>query len=177
MNKLAFIWQGSLFKTLANKHKTSMRKIARQLKTEDGHCVIVQKNQKTRITRLFRLKDWSAPHPANPNVDRLPNTFVLTLCRSELIRRLNAGQCEYCETRQGPFEVHHIRKMKDVAQKKELWQRMMAARYRKTLILCRRCHHLLHDGKLPDTAFLQAQVKGEPCTVKAVSTVRREGDG
>ncbi len=81
MNKLAFIWQGSLFKTLANKHKTSMRKIARQLKTEDGHCVIVQKNQKTRITRLFRLKDWSAPHPANPNVDRLPNTFVPTLCR------------------------------------------------------------------------------------------------
>jgi hypothetical protein len=87
------------------------------------------------------------------------------------------GQCEYCETRQGPFEVHHIRRMKDVAQKKGLWQKMMAARYRKTLVLCRRCHHLLHEGKLPDKAVLQAQVKGEPCTVKAVRTVRREGDG
>lgn len=138
---------------------------------------MVREEHKTRMTRLFRLKDLNPPQPGNPNLDRFSNVLVLTLCHSELIRRLNASQCEYCETRQGPFEVHHIRRMKDVAQKKELWQKMMAARIRKTLVLCRRCHHLLHEGKLPDKAFLQAQVKGEPCTVKAVSTVRREGDG
>jgi group II intron reverse transcriptase/maturase len=177
MNKLAYVWQTSLFKTLAHKHKTSVTKMAKRLKTDDGYALIVREESKTRTTRLFRLKDLNPPHPGNAGLDRLPKVFVLTFCHSELMRRLNAGQCEYCETGQEPFEVHHIRRMKDVAQKKELWQQMMAARYRKTLILCRRCHHLLHEGKLPDKAFLQAQVKGEPCTVKAVSTVRREGDG
>lgn len=177
MNKLAHLWQTSLFKTLAHKHKTSVTKIAKRLRTDNGYTLTVREKDKTRITKLFCLKDWYPPHPDNSSLDRLPNVFVLTLCHSELIRRLNAGQCEYCETRQGPFEVHHIRRMKDVAQKQELWQKMMAARSRKTLVLCRRCHHLLHEGKLPDKAFLQAHVKGEPCTVKAVRTVRREGDG
>jgi group II intron reverse transcriptase/maturase len=177
MNKLAYLWQTSLFKTLAHKHKTSVTKTANRLKTDDGYALIVREEHKTRTTRLFRLKDLSPPHPGNPSLDRFPNVLVLTLCHSELIRRLNASQCEYCESRQGPFEVHHIRRMKDVAHKKELWQKMMAARVRKTLVLCRRCHHLLHEGILPDKAFLQAQVKREPCTVKAVSTVRREGDG
>jgi hypothetical protein len=115
---------------------------------------------KTRITRLFRLKDWHPPYSGHANLDRLPNVFALTLCHSELIRRLNAGQCEYCETRQGPFEVHQIRRMKDVAHKKELWQRMMAARYRKTLVLCRRCHPLLHEGKLASQSLSPSTRKG-----------------
>ncbi len=176
MNKLAYLWQTSFFKTLAHKHKTSVTKIAKQLKTKTGYAITIPGKQKTRVLQLFRLKDLKPPQPGNSELDRQPNTLALTLVRSELIRRLNAGQCEYCETEQGPFEVHHIRKMKDVAQKRETWMWMMAARNRKTLILCRQCHHLLHAGKLPNKAVPQAFVDGEPCTVKAVSTVRREGD-
>ncbi|HTD18844.1 MAG TPA: hypothetical protein VK667_04865, partial [Ktedonobacteraceae bacterium] len=78
-----------------------------------------------------------------PTVDIAPHTLALTLSRSELIRRLNSGQCEYCETTQGPFEVHHVRKLKEIEPGKTLWQRMMIARRRKTLILCQSCHHLL----------------------------------
>src|SRR2546430_8378273 len=64
-----------------------------------------------------------------------------TLFRSsEVIKRLNSDQCEYCETRQGPFEIHHIRKLKDVAKGKALWQQLMAAKCRKTVVLCRTCH-------------------------------------
>jgi hypothetical protein len=56
---------------------------------------------------------------------------------------------------EGPFEVHHIRKLKDVAQGKQLWQQVMAARNRKTLVLCLQCHHLLHAGKLPDVSYFK----------------------
>ncbi len=167
MNKLYYIWKRSLLKTLANKHKTSTTKIIKRLKTEEGLVLTVQGKKKTRTMRVFQLKDFEPIASHHAKVDTPPNIFMLTLNRSELIRRLNASQCEYCETTSGPFEVHHIRKMKDVSQGKTAWQKMMAARNRKTLILCLNCHHLLHAGKLPDREYRKRQVKGEPDARKA----------
>ncbi len=155
MGKLAYLWWGSLLKTLARKHKTTVTKTARRLKTDDGYKLIVQNEKKTRVIRVFRLKDLKPPTVIDPQVDVQPNVFALTLSRSELIRRLNAEQCEYCGTKEGPFEVHHIRRMKDVEHGKQLWQKVMASRNRKTLILCLQCHHLLHAGKLPDASHFK----------------------
>jgi group II intron reverse transcriptase/maturase len=162
MHKLHYIWERSLLKTLANKHKTSINKIVKRLKTEEGFVLTVQEEKKTRVIRVFRPKDLKPVASHNAKVDIPPNILTLTLCRSELIRRLNASKCEYCETTTGPFEVHHIRKMKDIARGKTQWQRLMAARNRKTLVLCLNCHHLLHAGTLPDREHRTRQVKGEP---------------
>jgi RNA-directed DNA polymerase len=153
MNKLAYLEQQSLFKTLARKHKTTVTKTVKHLKTDDGYKLMVRNEGKTRIIRVFRLKDLKPPPMTDPQMDRQPNVFVLTLSRSEVIRRLNAEQCDYCGTREGPFEVHHIRKLKDVEHGKQHWQKVMASRHRKTLILCLQCHHLLHAGKLPDVSY------------------------
>ena len=155
MGKLAYLCRGSLLKTLARKHKTTVTKTARRLKTDDGYKLIVQTEKKTRVIRVFRLKDLKPPTVTDPQVDVQPNVFALTLSRSELIRRLNAEQCEYCGTKEGSFEVHHIRRMKDVEHGKQLWQKVMASRNRKTLILCPQCHHLLHAGKLPDVSYFK----------------------
>jgi RNA-directed DNA polymerase len=149
MSKLQYLWRGSLFLTLAHKLKTSMKQAAKRLKGEEGYVLLVKEKDKTRVIRLFQLKDLKAPRPQNQGSDNPPNTLLLPLSRSELIRRMNAGKCEYCETTQGPFEVHHIHKLKDVAHGKERWQPMMAARRRKTLILCEHCHQKLHAGMLP----------------------------
>src|SRR6266699_2286405 len=111
LHKLAQVWQVSLFKTLANKHKTSVNKIAKQLKTDDGYALTVPGEKKTRVIRVFRLKDLRPPLPSNPGIDKQSNVYIWTLSRSEVIKRLNSDQCEYCETRQGPFEIHHIRKL------------------------------------------------------------------
>jgi group II intron reverse transcriptase/maturase len=155
MGKLAYLWWGSLLKTLARKHKTTVTKTARRLKTDEGYKLIVQNEKKTRVIRVFRLKDLKPPTMTDSQVDVQPNVFALTLSRSELIRRLHAEQCEYCGTKEGPFEVHHIRRMKDVEHGKQLWQKVMASRTRKTLILCLQCHHLLHAGKLPDASYFK----------------------
>ena len=106
MDKLARLWWVSLLKTLASKHKMSVQKAANRLKRDDGYALVVKGEKKTRIIRIFRLKDLKQPLPTNPEIDTSPNTFALTLSRSELIKRLNAKKCEYCETTQGPFEVH-----------------------------------------------------------------------
>ncbi len=171
MNKLAYIWQTSFFKTLAHKHRQSVQKMASRLKTDNGYVLSVPEKDRTRILHLFRLKDLRRPAPSRHGMDTPPNTLMFTLSRSELIHRLNARQCEYCETRQGPFEIRHIRKLKDIEPGKTQWQRMMIARRRKTLVLCRSCHHLLHAGTLPDRDHRQRQVKGEPCAV----TSRKHG--
>ncbi len=155
MSKLAYLEQQSLFKTLARKHKTTVTKTVKHLKTDEEYKLMVRNEQKTRIIRVFRLKDLKSPPITDPQVDIQPNVFALTLSRSEVIRRLNAEQCEYCGTREGPFEVHHIRKLKDVEYGKPRWQKVMASRYRKTLILCLQCHHLLHAGKLPDASYFK----------------------
>jgi RNA-directed DNA polymerase len=155
MNKLAYLSWGSLLKTLANKHKSTVSKMAKRLKTDDGYALIVKGEKKTRIIRVFRLKDLKPPPVWDAQMDIQPNVLIWTLSRSELIRRLNAQRCEYCGTESGPFEVHHIRKMKDVVQGKQLWQQVMAARNRKTLVLCLPCHHQLHAGKLPDVSYFK----------------------
>jgi group II intron reverse transcriptase/maturase len=157
MHKLAHVWQSSLFKTLANKHKTSVNKIAKQLKTDDGHMLTVPGEKKTRSIKVFRLKDLRKPTPTDPRLDACPNVYIWTLSRSEVIKRLNRKECEYCGTRKGYFEVHHVRKLKDVAKGKALWQQMMASRRRKTLVLCCTCHDQLHAGTLPDRDYLKAK--------------------
>ena len=161
MNKLEYIWHMSLFKTLAAKHQTSARKTARRLKVEDGYALSIKGKEKPRVIRVFRLKDLKQPHPTDQAIDTPPDTLSLTLSRSELIRRLNKQECEYCQATNSPFEVHHIRRMKDVAGGKEKWQQVMTARNRKTLVLCTKCHDLLHAGKLPDKEYRRAQRKGK----------------
>jgi hypothetical protein len=165
MSKLERLWRMSLFKTLAAKHKTSVTKIAKQLKTHNGYVLTVQIKDATRHIRIFRLRDLRRCLPNDPQMDLPPTVYGWTLSRTELIKRLNSHQCEYCGTKQGSFEVHHIRKLKDVTEGKTLWQQMMAARRRKTLVLCTPCHHLLHQGKLPEREYRQQQVRGEPCAV------------
>jgi group II intron reverse transcriptase/maturase len=160
MGKLQYLWRGSLFLTLAHKHKASMKQVGKRLKREDEHVLYVKEKDKTRVIRLFRLKDLKPPPVKDPQVDDQPNVFMWTLSRSELIRRLNAERCEYCGTGEGTFEVHHVRKLKDVAHGKEQWQQLMAARHRKTLILCKQCHQKLHAGTLPDRDYLQKKRKG-----------------
>ena len=49
------------------------------------------------------------------------------------------------------IEVHHIRALKDLnrheGREKPLWVQIMAARKRKTLVLCQTCHMDLHAGR------------------------------
>src|SRR5271165_3817121 len=71
--------------------------------------------------------------------------------RTELVKRLLAHECEYCGSTD-EVEVHHVRKLKDLEQPgrraKPAWAALMSARKRKTLVLCEKCHHALHAGKL-----------------------------
>src|SRR5438034_6060040 len=62
---------------------------------------------------------------------------------TELLERLLAQECELCQSEE-EVEVHHIRALKDLhkpgRKEKPEWMKRMAARCRKTLVVCRRSH-------------------------------------
>jgi RNA-directed DNA polymerase len=159
---LFYLAKGSFFKTLANKQKSSMMKVIKDLRRPYGFAINVQVKDNGKITHkevtIFQLKDWEASETC---IDRLPLTTHLYLTGSELYHRMNAVECEYCGNSERPLEVHHVRKLKDLKQMRHLehWQKVMIARHRKTMILCGvtadSCHVLLHQGKLPDKRFLR----------------------
>jgi hypothetical protein len=71
--------------------------------------------------------------------------------RSEVVQRLLAEVCEWCGSEEGPFEVHHVRRLADLdrpgQREKPLWVKRMASRHRKTLVTCLRCHHDIHRDR------------------------------
>jgi len=147
---LQYIAQTSLVKTLASKHKTSVAKIyQRYVDGEDKRLTVVDGKHKGE---WFRLKDVNRSGKAKQDVDVEYNSRKHAT-RSEIVERLNAEECEYCGKTGGYFEVHHVRKMADIKDGKEFWQKLMIARNRKKIVVCIECHDLLHAGKLPDFRF------------------------
>jgi hypothetical protein len=67
-----------------------------------------------------------------------------------LLQRLLANACEACGSTEN-VEVHHIRKLADLNRQGRKsppdWVRLMASRWRKTLVLCRVCHDNVHAGR------------------------------
>ena len=133
----------SMLKTLAAKHKCSVKTVSRRLKQGRERGVW----HEGRLHRIWTLGQLTPP--TTPNPELIPVTAKYR-GRSELTERMLACRCEYCDTTEGRFEVHHVRKLKDIGDGKEPWQKLMSARRRKTLVLCVKCHDLLHAGKLPD---------------------------
>lgn len=150
LNPLAWMWIGSLLKTLAAKHKTTVKKISQRLQQGNGLVYKHQVKGKDKVLKVYSLKNLKRTPKNWQRIDvKARPGVILMRSRSELVERLSADKCEYCGKSEGYFEVHHVRKLKDV-QGKELWERIMIAMRRKTLILCIECHDLLHSGKLPD---------------------------
>ncbi len=76
--------------------------------------------------------------------------------RSEIVERLLAQQCELCGATDN-VEVHHIRKLADLKcygqTNSPLWVQTMAARRRKSLVVCQNCHNAIQYGWYDGAAF------------------------
>ncbi len=182
--KLYWVAETSLLKTLASKHRSTVTKMAKRhnatIETADGpkkclQAVIHRGENKKPLVACF----GGIPLKRRPEailVDRLPQ-FVMTN-RSELLQRVLADKCELCESKE-KVEVHHIRKLADLEKpgrrEKPVWVKQMAARRRKTLIVCRKCHEEIHAGT--STASFRKQEPESRMTPKGSSPVREEDNG
>jgi group II intron reverse transcriptase/maturase len=155
--RLHWVMQTSLLKTLAAKHKASVKKMLRKYRatatTPSGpmrclEVVVEREGQKPLVARFGGIP--LRRQTAAALIDRDPPHVYFR--RNELIKRLLAGACELCGATDN-CEVHHVRKLADLKPKgraeKPLWVRIMASRRRKTLVVCRCCHEAIHAGRLP----------------------------
>ncbi|MBU0494685.1 MAG: group II intron reverse transcriptase/maturase [Chloroflexi bacterium] len=155
-SSILWLTNTSFMKTLAAKRRSTVRKVARSMKGGPNHYVIATQRS-DGMTREYALvsstKQLRRQEVSYGAVDHKPNTWTYR-GRTELGQRLRAHQCEWCGTQEGPIEVHHVRKLKDL-KGKQVWERQMIARRRKTMILCQECHVELHAGKLSEAKKLR----------------------
>jgi group II intron reverse transcriptase/maturase len=182
--KLYWVAETSLLKTLAGKHRSTVTKMAKRhkatIETTAGpkKClqVVIQRGEdkKPLVARFGGIPLKRTPEAIL--VDRLPQ-FVMTN-RSELLQRVLADTCELCDSKE-KVEVHHIRKLADLEKpgrrEKPVWVKQMAARRRKTLVVCRKCHEEIHAGT--STASFRKQGPESRMTQKWSRPVREEGNG
>lgn len=179
MNHLQWVMRGSLLKTLAQKLKLSVMRVCKRYKTtirtKQGTYVILQETVERGSQRkplVARFGGISLRYRRHAELNDQP--ALIRNKGTELLERLLADICEHCGS-QEHVEVHHIRALKDLKRpgrpEKPEWKRIMAARKRKTLVVCSVCHHDIHNGRV--TAVRET---GEPDDRKRSSPVRRGAD-
>jgi group II intron reverse transcriptase/maturase len=153
--KLHWVAKVSLLKTLAYKHKTSavaqLRKYRASFQAANGTtypCLEIQVPREGKKPLIARFGGIPLQrHTQAILIDH--NPIYERSERNELVKRLLADKCEMCGS-QEQVQVHHIRKLADLekgGRQRPRWVKIMAARRRKTLVVCRLCHQAIHTGQ------------------------------
>ena len=161
LNRLNWVMETSMLKTLAGKHRSTVCKTAAKYKAKVDTPYGLRTCFEARIERTGGRKPLVARYggiPLRPQKkavlrDHQPDRAVGP---KELITRLLANRCEICE-RSGNVQVHHIRKLADLDKFLDrsgptdmpAWAAIMAKRRRKALVVCQYCHDNIHAGPPP----------------------------
>ena len=155
LNRVHWVMQTSLLKTLACKYDSTVSKMAARYKTtiDTPHgprkCLqaIVKRTGKKPLTATFGGIPLKRQRKA-VLTDRKPAPGII-IRRTELIQRLRAGRCEMCE-HTGEVEVHHVGKLAHLGKPgkpQPPWAQLMTRKRRKTLVVCAACHDVIHDRR------------------------------
>jgi group II intron reverse transcriptase/maturase len=148
-----YLWETSLTKTLASKHKTNVTTIIKRYRryTADGRRVVsveIPREGKESLQATFGKK----PIQRNNAVIE-EKKHVVYITRNQLITRLLANECELCGNVNTALIGHHVKKLKDLKKRwegrkeKPTWVKKMIAIRRKVLFVCPSCHNDIHSGK------------------------------
>jgi len=160
MGYIKWVLETSLTKTLAHKLKIGVPQVYKKYQVTVLNRkmlrVIVTRPGKKALIAVFGGFPLERKPEGMGVVDSDPDKawFSPGGKRSEVVQRLFAGECELCGTRADVYKlnVHHIRKLSDIdkpgRRPKALWEKIMAARKRKTLVVCKSCHEDIHAGRI-----------------------------
>jgi group II intron reverse transcriptase/maturase len=150
LNRLRWAAETSMLKTLAAKHGSTVTKMARKYKaktvTPHGLRTCFEASVERAGKKPLVARFGGIPLKRQRKAvltDRQPGPAT---GRNELLTRLRAGRCEWCEQR-GPVEVHQARKLADLTRPgrpQPAWAQLMATMRRKTLVVCSSCHQAIH---------------------------------
>jgi len=158
LSRLRWPMERSLTQTLAHKLRTSARAVRRRYRhvvdIGSGPTPVLQVTVERSEGQRPLVARWGGISLAR-NIKAVLDDAPLRVCgpRTELERRLLANRCELCGSTEH-IQVHHVRALKDLQVKgraeKPFWVQVMAARKRKTLVTCEKCHNAIHAGRLSE---------------------------
>jgi len=162
LQRLKWVMETSLTRTLAMKFKTSRTQIYRrfraQHRTEHGTYKVLEvrvDRGPTKAPLVARFGGIPLRWNRRAKSNDAP-TKPIWSGRSEVVERLLADTCELCGATD-TIEVHHIRKLADLDRSGKSqpprWVTIMAARRRKTLVVCQTCHHTIQYGRYDGPAL------------------------
>jgi group II intron reverse transcriptase/maturase len=149
LGKVKWAAQCSLVKTLANKLRCSSREVYRRFQ---ARLPTLEGTYKVLMVTIERGADKKPLRAYFGGISLRRNEFaaigetetVVWSGRSEITQRLLAQKCELCGSEE-EIQVHHVRKLADLKGASR-WEKVMAARRRKTLVVCHQCHRRIHAG-------------------------------
>ena len=131
----------SCLKTLAGKHKTTVRQILKKYKDGKKWGVTYQTAKGEKRCKFANYMDCKKANTFDDVI--IDYTLRSGSYRNTFDKRLSAKVCELCGKTNVPLEIHHVNKVKNL-KGKEKWEKTMIAKRRKTLAVCRECHYHIH---------------------------------
>ncbi|RKR80612.1 group II intron reverse transcriptase/maturase [Mucilaginibacter gracilis] len=144
LSRFRYIMQYSMYKTFAAKYRSSVPEIARKY-VKNGVFTVQYANKNGDVkSQSFYNESFKRRNPATDV--QLDANLTVYHSKNSLIDRLKAEKCEICGAEE-TLEMHHVRKLKDLKGKTHV-EKVMRARYRKTIALCKSCHVKTHAGTI-----------------------------
>lgn len=138
LDYFCYLMEYSCLKTIANKHKTSIRKIIRQYKDGKTWSVPYETKAGTKRVRPVKIADCKRGEASDIIYQRKKFSWKTTIRQ-----RLNARVCELCRCKEADlYEVHVIRNLNELGNSD--WETVMKKKRRKTLVVCSKCHERIH---------------------------------
>jgi len=152
LNRLTWVMETSMLRTLAAKHNSSVSKMAKKhkakIETPEGTrmCFEARVERQGRLPLVARFGGIPLKRKKQAVLtDRQPSGT--TYPQREIIKRFLHGRCELCADRDD-IHVHHVARLADLAGPgpQPEWKQFMARRRRKTIVVCRSCYDTIHSG-------------------------------
>ena len=156
MSHILWTLQTSLLKTLASKHKMKLGKTIGMYRVPDQeyttYRATITRPGKEPLVATFGGMSLGK-NPEGMGQDGFSHNaawFKPASRRTEAVMHLLFGKCAICGS-DDAVEMHHIRRLSDIdrpgRRPKANWEKIMAARRRKTIPVCSKCHDDIHAGR------------------------------
>ena len=142
LDYFAYLMEYSCLKTLAAKHDSTSRKMVFKFGDGKGSWGIPYETKKgTKRCYFAKYTDCKDSDSFSDTI--IPHALRHSSNSTTFDERLSAKVCELCEKTNVPLALHHVNKVKNLKGKQH-WERVMIAKRRKTLAVCKDCHHKIH---------------------------------
>lgn len=160
LNRIQYILELSLAKTLAHKFKITSPKVYKRFGKELAVVIKGKDGKPDRKISFYRNRDWKKKRDAFQSGKHSDIDLVSTAARMRTRSKLGQPCC-ICGETAGQIVMHHIRHIRKLSHKREAagFNRVLRMINRKQIPVCTTCHGKIHRGeydrlKLSDLEYI-----------------------